>query len=180
MHSEHDSVKCCHVSIVIVNVLLFIPSIISTILSFAVLLLLLPITLFLIPPSPRIPSSPSFSSFFLLCSFSPTDSEHFHLLVNLYLRSSFHPTLCRDEKERVKSCFPAMRERVELSGCVWGGCDSVRNLRNCWWQCCPLCPDWCAVSSSCPGCHPWRRWVGVFALWHPSPSPLFNVHTHVQ
>lgn len=108
---------------------LFIPSIISSILSFAALLFLLLLSyLFLITPPPCIPSSPSFASSFRLCSFSSTDSEHFCLLENLFLRSSLHPKLRRDERDRVKSCFPAMWERVELSGCVWGGRESKELL----------------------------------------------------
>lgn len=108
---------------------LFIPSIISSILSFAALLFLLLLSyLFLITPPPCIPSSPSFSSSFRLCSFSSTDSEHFCLLENLFLRSSLHPKLRRDERDRVKSCSPAMWERVELSGCVWGGRESKELL----------------------------------------------------
>jgi len=94
---------------------------------------------------------------------------------------SSYPKLRLHKKELVKSCFSAMRESLKLSGCVWGGCDAVRNHRRCGWRCCPPCPDWCTVSVSSPGSQSWHGRKGVFALWQgPTPHPpliLYYVHT---
>lgn len=81
---------------------------------------------FPLPPLPCVPSprcscysivfssSSSLSSSFLFCPFSPTEKSQ-----NIFAFSSlFLQKLRLEEKERVKSCFPAMRERLELSGCV--------------------------------------------------------------
>lgn len=78
-------------------------------------------------------------------------------------------------------CLAVMQECLELSACVGGGCDAVRNHRRCGRLCCPLCPDWCTVSASCLRCRCRRRWAGVFALWQgspPQPPSLLLMYTH--
>lgn len=130
--------------------------------------------LFLHPLVFLLPHFPSFSVLFL-----PLIQTVFACFRILLSPSSFQPKLHWNEKEQVKSCFPGMRERVGLSGCVGGGCDAVSNHRSGGWRCCPLRPDWCAVSSSHPGRCSRQQRAGVFALWHPPPLPSL-MHRHVN
>lgn len=102
-----------------------------------------------------------------LLFFLSTDSEMFSSFIQ-----SCGRTKGGKKKERVESCFRAMRERLELSGWVWGGCDAVRNHRRCGWRCRPLRPDWCTVSAFPPREPPTATLSGCVSPLTPFPPSL--------